>query len=186
MPFFREALQVLEVEGRARVGKHAGILCDDLRILEVRAFHIIGTPHLRDVHHAGADGHGYGLRFRFQLREHVARVVVEPLRLRVVALGRESDRTADLHDHLGDSLLEAPEQVVVVLDVRGKVPGVGVTHMYVQNRGAGVVAVHRCLDLFVPGHGDVFRIASQVGPYGAALMITGVCSRDTVSRRCNA
>ena len=95
-----QALQVLQVKGRTGVGKHAGVGRDHLRILEMRPFHILLGPHLRDVEHGGADGHRDGLRRRRDFREHVTRVVVQPLGLGAIALGREGDRAADLDDHL--------------------------------------------------------------------------------------
>ena len=127
----------------------------------MRPFHIIRGPHLRDVEHGGADGHRDGLRRWRHFREHVTRVVVQPLGLGAVALGREGDRAADLDDHLGHGFLEARHHEVVVLDIRREVPGRGVAHVEVQDPGAGVVAIHRRLDLLVPGHGDVGRVARQ-------------------------
>ena len=94
-------------------------------------------------------------------REHVTRVVVQPLGLGAIALGREGDRAADLDDHLGARFLEARHHEVVVFDIRGEVPGRGVAHVEMQDPGAGVVAIHRRLDLLVPGHGDVGRVARQ-------------------------
>ena len=71
---------------------------------------------------------GFGVQFR----EHVTRVVVQPLGLLALALGREGDRAADLDDHLGHGFLEASDQVVEVVDVRREVPGRGVAHVEVQ------------------------------------------------------
>ncbi len=103
---------MLQVEGRTGVGKHASVRRDHLRIFEMRPFHILRGPHLRDVEHGGADGNRDGLRCWRQFREHVTRVVVQPLGLVAVALGREGDRAADLDDHFGHGFLEALEQVL--------------------------------------------------------------------------
>ena len=152
---------MLQVEGRTGVGIHPCPRCELLRILEVRSLDVIRGPHLREVHHGGADGHRDALRLRVQLRQHVTRIVVQPLGLLAVALGRERDRAADLDDHLGHGFLDAFEQVVVVVEVRGQVPGRRIAHVEVQDGCAGVVAVHRRLDLLVPGDSDVGSVARQ-------------------------
>ena len=127
----------------------------------MRPLDIIRGPHLGEVHHAGADGHRDALRRWLQLRQHVTGVVAQPLGLLALALGRERDRAADLHDHLRHGFLQAFEQVVELVEVRGQVPGRRIAHVDVQDGGAGVVAVHRRLDLLIPGDGDVGSVARQ-------------------------
>ena len=48
------------------------------------SLNIIRSPHLRDVHHGGADGDRDGLRRWRYFREHVTRIVAQPLGLPVV------------------------------------------------------------------------------------------------------
>lgn len=51
---------------------------------------------------------------------------------------------------LGTAFLMRPSIVVVVVDVRRQVPGLGVAHVEVQHGGSGVVAIHCLLDLLGP------------------------------------
>ena len=80
-------------------------------------------------------------------------------------LGREGDRAADLDDHVRHGLAHAGDQLVELGQALGAL-AVELAHVQVQHRGAGVVAVHRLLDLGFHGDRDVFR---EVGgnPFGA-------------------
>ena len=62
-------------------------------------------------------------------------------------------------------------------------PRLRITHMDVQHRCTGLLAIHRGLHLLVPGHRDVTRhvIGHPDRPYGAAVMINGsMFSRSNV------
>ena len=125
----------------------------------MRSLYVIGRPHLRDVEHGGADGDGDGLWFWMNFRKHVACIVVQPLGLGAIALRRESYRAANLDDHFGYGFRKAFHHEVVVLDVRREVPGRGVADVEVQEPGAGIVTIHRRLDLLVPGDRNIRSIA---------------------------
>jgi hypothetical protein len=156
-----QPFEMFQVKRRAGVSKHAGPSRYLFRILKMCSFNIIWCPHLGDIHHAGADGHRDALRLWRQLGQHVTGIVAQPFGLLSLTLGRKRNRAADLQDHLRHGFLQASEQVVELVKVRGQVPGGRVAHMNVQDRGAGVVAVHRGLDLFIPGDGDVGGVAWQ-------------------------
>ena len=105
------------------------------------------------------------IRLGIDLGQLVARVVALELRL-FARLRREGDRPADLQDHLRHSLAQPRDLIVVFLEVLRDVAGLGIAHMDVQQRGAGVVTIHRGLDLLVPGDGELlFRRAIPRHPH---------------------
>ena len=157
-----QALQVLQIKGRTGVGKHAGPGRHCLRLfLKMCSLNIIWSPHLRDVHHGGADGNRDGFRCWRYFREHVTRIVAQPIDLPVILGVIEGDRAANLDDQFGHGFLEAFHHVIEVLDLRRELSGRGVAHVEVQDGGASVVAIHRRLDLLIPGDGDVSSVARQ-------------------------
>ena len=81
------------------------------------------------------------------------------------SLGREGDRAADLDDQVRHGVAHAGDQLVELRQALGAF-AVELAHVQVQHRGAGVVAVHRLLDLGFHADRDVFR---EVGgnPFGA-------------------
>ena len=103
--------------------------------------------------------------FGVELGQHVARVVGQPLGVGAFGLGREGDRAADLDDHVRHGLAHAGDQLVELGQALGAL-AVELAHVQVQHRGAGVVAVHRLLDLGFHRDRDVLR---EVGgnPLGA-------------------
>ena len=78
------------------------------------------------------------------------------LACRAFGLGREGDRAADLDDHVRHGLAHAGDQLVEHGQALGAL-AVELAHVQVQRRGAGVVAVHRLLDLRFHRDRDVFR-----------------------------
>ena len=88
--------------------------------------------------------------FGIDLGQLVARVVALELRF-FAGLRRKRDGPADLQDHLGHGLAQARDLVAIFLEVLGDVAGLGIAHMDVQERGSGVVTVHRDLSLLLPG-----------------------------------
>ena len=113
---------------------------------------------------AGATGNRDLVRLGIDFGQLMARVVA--LELRFFAwLGGKRDRPAELQDHLRHGIAQSPDLVVVLVEVFGDVAGFGIAHMDVQQRCAGVVTVHRGLDLFVPGDGKfLFRSAIHWHP----------------------
>src|SRR6185437_4239678 len=101
-----QALEVLDIEGRPRLGVHVRPRGPRLRILELRPLDVILVRHLGDVHGAGSDRDRDLIRLGFYLGDPVPRVVALPLRL--LALWSERDRAADLQDHVRD---RAPDAV---------------------------------------------------------------------------
>ena len=90
------------------------------------------------------------IRLGIDFGQLMARVVA--LELRFFAwLGGKRDRPAELQDHFRHCFAQTPDLVVVLVEVFGDVAGFGIAHMDVQQRCAGVVTIHRGLDLFVPG-----------------------------------
>ena len=102
---------------------------------------------------------------RVELGEHVPGVVLEPLGVRAVALGRERDRAADLQDHLRHGLAQPAQQLVEHREPLGAL-AVELTDVDVQHRGAGVPAVHRLLDVLVHGQREVLGEVGRL-PLGA-------------------
>jgi hypothetical protein len=85
-----------------------------------------------------------------------SRVVGQPLGRGAVGLGGEGDRAADLDDHVGHGLAHAGDQLVELRQALAAL-AVEFPHVQVQDRGAGVVAVDRLLDLVLHLHRNVFR-----------------------------
>ena len=92
----------------------------------------------------------------------MARVVAPELRL-FARLRRKRDGPADLQDHLGHGLPQARDLFAVFLEVLGDVAGLGIAHMDVQERGPGIVTIHRSLGLFLPGEGQFFSGVQSSG-----------------------
>ena len=66
---------------------------------------------------------------------------------------------------LGTACAQAAELVGVFLEIQRDVAGLGVAHVDVQQRRAGVVAVHRRLDLILPGDWQAGQSpGSHMGP----------------------
>ena len=134
------------------------------RIRKGRVRDIVCGQQLADVHLVGVDRDRHLVRLRRELREHVARVVAEPLGRLAVGLGRERNRAADLQDHVGNRIAQAGKQFVEHRHALGAL-AVRLAHMDVQERCAGVVAVDRLLDLLVHRHRDVAGVGGN--PFGA-------------------
>ena len=65
---------------------------------------------------------------------------------------------ADRENHFRHGFLEPPDKVVEFFKVLRALAGLRVTHVDVEHRRAGVVAVLRRLHLFVPSNGDIAGI----------------------------
>ena len=63
--------------------------------------------------------------------------------------------TRRLAGSLGHSLAQARDLFAIFPEVLGDVGGLGIAHMDVQERGPGVVTIHRGLGLFFPGDGEL-------------------------------
>ena len=73
-----------------------------------------------------------------QLREHVARVVAEPLgRLALAPSGANGDRAADLEDHVGNGNAQARKQLVEHRHALGAL-AVCLAHVDVEQRRAAL------------------------------------------------
>ena len=72
-----------------------------------------------------------------------------------VAFRGEADGAADLQDHVGHAGADAGQQFIELGQALGAL-AVEFAHVQVQHGGAGVVAVHRLLDVLFHGDGDVF------------------------------
>ena len=83
-----------------------------------------------------------------ELGQHVPGVVGEPLRVRAFTFGGEGDRSADLQDHVRHRLAQSGEQLVELRQPLGAL-AVELADVDVQHGGAGLVAVHRLLDVLV-------------------------------------
>ena len=119
----------------------------------------------RQIVEGGAAGDRDLIRLGIDFGQLMARVVA--LELRFFAwLRRKRDRPAELQDHLRHGLAQTPDLIVVLVEVFRDVAGLGIAHMDVQQRGAGVVTVHCGLDLFVPGDREfLFRRAIHWHPH---------------------
>jgi hypothetical protein len=122
---------------------------------EVGVFRVIGDVHLRGVD-GDRDLVGHGV----ELGQHVARVVRQPLGGLALALGGEGDGAADLDDHLRHGLAHARDQLVELGQPLAAL-AVQLAHMQVQHGGAGVVAIHRLLDLLI--HRDGMSCGKSAG-----------------------
>ena len=132
----------------------------------MRSLDVVLAHHRHDVPLRRADRDGDVLGLRIEFGEHVARVIVEPLRLRLRGLRRKRDRAADLQDHLRHGLPEQSDEVIVLIEVDRPFSGRGVAHVDMQHGGAGVVAVDRHLHLLIPGHRDVGVARQPLWPEG--------------------
>ncbi|MNP42990.1 hypothetical protein D3C76_1367850 [compost metagenome] len=86
----------------------------------------------------------------------MAGVVGQPLGRFAVAFRGEGNRAADLDDHVRHGFAHTGDQLVELGQALGAL-AVQFTHMQVQDRGAGFIAIDRFLDLLVHGQRDVFR-----------------------------
>jgi len=145
-----QPLQVLDIEGRRRIHDHPAPGGLHLGIVHMGAFDIVRQKGLCDVPECRPSRHGDEFRLRVQLREHVARVVIEPLGLGILRMWRERDRPAHLEDHFRHCLLEASDEVVVLVEVGRTLAGLRIAHVHVQHRGAGIVAIDCSLDFVCP------------------------------------
>src|SRR4029450_3960838 len=84
----------------------------------------------------------------------VARVVGQPLRVGALTLGGKRNRPADLDDHVGNGVAHTSDQLIELGQPLAAL-AVGLAHMQVQHRRAGVVAVDGLLNLFFHRHRDV-------------------------------
>lgn len=136
--------------------------------------HVVHRQHRGQVIQRGADRDRDLVGLGVDRGQHVAGVIAQPLGL-VVALGREGDRPAELQDHPGHGLAQPGDLGAVLVEVLGDVAGLGITYVHVQHRRPGVVAVHRLLDLLIPGDRDVLReiVGHPHRPIGRAVMING-------------
>ena len=116
---------------------------------EISQLRMLGHVHLRGVHRH-RDLIGLGV----ELGQHVAGVVAQPLGGSAFRLRRKADRAAHLDHHLGHGLAHAGDQLVELGQALAAL-AVELAHVQVQHGGAGVVAVHRLLDLRFHRDGDV-------------------------------
>ena len=98
--------------------------------------------------------------FRIELRQHVPRVVAQPLRLFVLGVRGERDRPTDLDDHLGYGLSQPRNLFVELVEIFRAVTRLRIPDMKMQHRRAGVVTIHRPLSLFFPGDRDIIGVIS--------------------------
>jgi hypothetical protein len=152
---------------RAGRDRHLAVGMGQGRIGQRGAGHVRGRHLLDDVHLVGVDGDRHLVGRRLQLGQHVAGVVGQPLGGFALAFRGERDRAAYLQDHLRAGLADAGQQLIELGQALGAL-AVLFAHVHVQHGGAGVVAVHRLLDLRVHGHRDVLGEIGRhpLGPVG--------------------
>ena len=153
-------LDVLEEEIRCRVGHQIGHSVEHRRVREAGSFKgIIDRMQCRQVIERCATGDGYLGRFRVDLGRLMAGVVALKLRF-LAGVGRKRNGAADLQNHLGNSFAQPGNLVAIFLQVLGDVARLWIAHINVQERGAGVIAIHRGLSLLFPCEGKfLFRRA---------------------------
>ena len=154
MPRLVQAADVLLGPARLRRHRHFLVGVEDRRVFHRGALEVLVLPVLHHVHLRGVDGHGDLVGLGVELGQHVARVVGEPLGGRAFGFGREADRAAHLDDHLGHRVAHAGDQLVELGQALAAL-AVEFAHVQVQHGGAGVVAVHRLLDLLLHRDRDV-------------------------------
>ena len=158
-----QSLDVLDIEGGRGIYHHALPGRLHLRVFHMGALDVLGGECRGDVPERGARRHRHEFGLGIELRQHVARVVIEPGGLGFRRVRREGDRSADLDDHVRDGFLHPPQQVVVVVEIGRSHAGGRVAHVEMQNGRTGLVAVDRRLHLLVPGERDVRGVAGQPG-----------------------
>jgi hypothetical protein len=76
---------------------------------------------------------------------------------------RERDGPAHLKDHLRDGFAQSRDLVVVLLKVFRNVASLWIADVDVQQRGAGVEAIHGGLDLLIPGDRELLLGGAILG-----------------------
>ncbi|MNT25123.1 hypothetical protein D3C72_1606280 [compost metagenome] len=156
-----QAAQVLLDKTGARGNEHLAEGFIQGRSGARRARQVLRRLELHHVHLVRVDRNGDLVWPGIELRQHVARIVVEPLCRRPFTLRREGNRAADLQDHFRHGFAQ-PAQQLVEHGQPLRALAVGLAHVHVQHGGAGVIAVDRQLDLLVHRHGDIVGVARQV------------------------
>ncbi|MCY1424859.1 hypothetical protein D9M71_406260 [compost metagenome] len=126
-------------------------------MFEDGALDVVFGQQLADVHLAGVDGDGDLVGLGIEFGEHVAGVVVQPLRCFPFAFRGKRDRAADLQHHLWHGLAQQAKHFVELAQALGAFAGF-FADMHMQHRGASVVAVDGFLDLLIHAHRDIVGI----------------------------